>query len=102
MQFPAVGIEAMYRNSRNGENGVVQYLETRHGDHYRVYNLCKEKQYQYLPTVFNGKLSVYPFPDHNPAPLVTVAEFIADAVKFLNDSPQNVVAVHCKAGRGLS
>lgn len=100
MQFPAVGIEAMYRNSRYGENGVVQYLESRHGEHYRVYNLCQEKQYQYLPAVFGGKLSCYPFPDHNPAPLILVAEFISDAIQFLHASPKNVVVVHCKAGRG--
>lgn len=100
MQFPAVGLEAMYRNSRYGEHGVVQFLESRYGNHYRVYNLCQEKQYQYPPDVFFGKLSCYPFPDHNPAPLVTVAEFISDAIQFLCESPKNVVVVHCKAGRG--
>lgn len=99
LPLKATGLEAIYRNPRHGENGVVNYLETQHGclllaslilpcckfvplcpactgNHYRVYNLCAEKKYQYDKSVFNGNLSAYPFLDHNPAPLIVVVSMV--------------------------
>ena len=43
MQFPAVGIEAVFRNPRHGEQGVVSYLEEQHGiavSYLMSLNLC--------------------------------------------------------------
>lgn len=56
MGFPSENIEAFYRNSI-GE--VERFLEERHKDHYRVYNLCKEKHY--AEDKFKGKFVEYPF-----------------------------------------
>lgn len=95
--YPAVGLEAVYRNSRSE---VQRYFETMHKNHFRVFNLCAEKDYIYSPDVFNGNVSYYPFPDHNPAPLSVVMDFCAEAVAYLDQHPQNVIVVHCKAGRG--
>jgi hypothetical protein len=38
--------------------------------------------------------------DHNPAPLKTIFYFCLDALLFLCQDPENVIAVHCKAGKG--
>lgn len=61
MGFPAVGLEFFYRNPRQD---VQEFLDTTHGSHYRVYNLCAEKDYLYDRSVFHGRVSNYPFPDH--------------------------------------
>ncbi len=36
----------------------------------------------------------------SPAPLYLVADFCEDAASWLDADPRNVVAIHCKAGRG--
>lgn len=100
MGFPAVGMEAMYRNPRLGKKGVVSYLDQTHGTHYRVFNVCAEEKYQYSEDVFHGRVSVYPFYDHNPAPLFLVAGFCLEASQWLSSHPENVIVIHCKAGKG--
>jgi phosphatidylinositol-3,4,5-trisphosphate 3-phosphatase/dual-specificity protein phosphatase PTEN len=38
--------------------------------------------------------------DHNPGPLQIIFKFIIDAVLYLSSDYSNVIAVHCKAGKG--
>jgi len=40
------------------------------------------------------------FDDHNAPPVQLILDFIADAEQFLNQHEDNVIAVHCKAGKG--
>lgn len=69
-----VGVEAVWRNPRLGRfvafaaisvfdmfvsthrRGVVAYLEQTYGEHYKVINVCAEKNYIYDKSVFKGKL----------------------------------------------
>uniref|UniRef100_A0A4W4GFE0 Transmembrane phosphatase with tensin homology n=1 Tax=Electrophorus electricus TaxID=8005 RepID=A0A4W4GFE0_ELEEL len=42
MSFPSSGKQALYRNPIRE---VARFLDTKHPDHYKVYNLCSEKGY---------------------------------------------------------
>ena len=95
MGFPSEGAEGVYRNPMSE---VVQFLERRHAEHYMVYNLCSERSYD--PGKFGNRVKLFPFDDHNPPPLRMIPEFCATVRDFLDESPENVVAVHCKAGKG--
>jgi phosphatidylinositol-3,4,5-trisphosphate 3-phosphatase/dual-specificity protein phosphatase PTEN len=96
MGFPSQGTEALYRNPMDE---VERFFQRRHPQHYRVYNLCSERKYD--TKSLEGRWRRFPFDDHNaPAPIKLIPSFVADAAAFLRDDEHNVVAVHCKAGKG--
>lgn len=95
--FPADGLEHIYRNPRYE---IRRFLDEHHKDHYHLYNFCCEPGRGYSPSIFYGRVERYPFKDHNTPPLETMAAF-ANSVKFwLDQDPENVVSMHCKAGKG--
>lgn len=95
MGFPSSGREGLYRNPLPE---VQKFFEQRHAGRYRIYNLCSERAYD--PSDFLGRVARYPFDDHNPCPLHLLGAFCADVDAWLTGHPENVVAVHCKAGKG--
>ncbi|KOO29531.1 phosphatase and tensin-like protein [Chrysochromulina tobinii] len=95
MGFPSEGAEGVYRNPMSE---VVSFLETRHREHYMVYNLCSERSYE--AAKFSNRVRLFPFDDHTPPPLRMMGEFCRSAQDFLQAHPSNVVAIHCKAGKG--
>lgn len=61
MGYPAAGIEGLYRNRRED---AQKFLENRHGKNYWVFNMCPIRENSYPASVFGGRVSRYPFPDH--------------------------------------
>ncbi|EAY13878.1 phosphatidylinositol-3,4,5-trisphosphate 3-phosphatase, putative [Trichomonas vaginalis G3] len=95
MGFPAQGFEALYRNDFED---VRNFLDEKHGDKYWVYNLCSERSYNC--SVFNNRVSNYPFDDHNPPHFDMIRQFCVHAQQWIEKDPQNIAVVHCKAGKG--
>ena len=94
MGFPSSSIEGIYRNNMED---VKEFFEKRHPNHYKVYNLCDDKKY--APNCFYRQ-GHFPFKDHEAPPLNLIRPFCEDAKKFLDEDKENVVSIHCKAGKG--
>ena len=94
MGIPSTSIKGLYRNSMDN---VKKFLNTRHPFHYKVYNLCIEKTY---PQDTFYKQGYFPFRDHEAPPINLIRPFCEDAKCFLDEDEQNVIAIHCKAGKG--
>eukprot|EP00281_Chroomonas_sp_CCMP1168_P019506 CAMPEP_0206232916 /NCGR_PEP_ID=MMETSP0047_2-20121206/11685_1 /ASSEMBLY_ACC=CAM_ASM_000192 /TAXON_ID=195065 /ORGANISM="Chroomonas mesostigmatica_cf, Strain CCMP1168" /LENGTH=528 /DNA_ID=CAMNT_0053656713 /DNA_START=28 /DNA_END=1614 /DNA_ORIENTATION=- len=95
MGFPSEGVQATYRNSLHQ---VYRFFETRHPDAYRIYNLCSERTYD--SNKFHKRVENIPFDDHNPPPFELMRPMCINVENFLNEDPDHVVAIHCKAGKG--
>ena len=61
MGYPSKGIEGFYRNRRED---AKKFLEHRHGKNFWVFNFCPVKENSYAASFFDGRVSRYPFPDH--------------------------------------
>ncbi|PRP85600.1 putative TPIP alpha lipid phosphatase [Planoprotostelium fungivorum] len=97
MGFPSVGMESVYRNPRHD---VKKFFERRHPNGYKVYNLCGESGRHYEASVFNGRVSYFPFMDHQAPPITLMGEFCKDVEDWIKAEPGHVAAIHCKAGKG--
>lgn len=93
MGFPSNSLEKFYRN---GMEDVKKFFETKHSKKYKVYNLCSEKTYP--DSSFNMQAH-FPFDDHEAPPFPIILEFCKDLSEWLKE-PDQVAAVHCKAGKG--
>jgi protein-tyrosine phosphatase len=94
MGFPSQGFQSNYRNPATM---VASFLENRHPDHFKVFNLSEAT---YSSTVFKGPVAHYPFPDHHAPSFPTIIAMMKDMHDWLAADAENVVAVHCLAGHG--
>ncbi|KAL5209332.1 hypothetical protein ABZP36_004955 [Zizania latifolia] len=86
--------EGFYRNHMEE---VIRFFELHHKGKYKVYNLCSERLYD--ASLFEGKVACFPFDDHNCPPIQLVISFCYSAYSWLKEDIENVVVVHCKAGK---
>ena len=63
MGWPSRGIESLYRN---GLDDVKQFLERRHGGHFRIWNLVSEREYG--AGHFPCEIERFTWADHTPPP----------------------------------
>jgi phosphatidylinositol-3,4,5-trisphosphate 3-phosphatase and dual-specificity protein phosphatase PTEN len=95
MGYPSEEIEGLYRNPYSE---VYRFLELNHRGHYKVYNLCSERKYD--AAKFHYRVAQFAFDDHNCPSIQLILEFCQDVALYLAEHPENVVAIHCKAGKG--
>ena len=96
MGYPAAtGWEGTYRNSADD---VYRFFHERHTGHFKIFNLVAERGYAL--DMYHGCVVRYPFMDHNAPALELLLPCCAHMHRYLQSGPDNVVAVHCKAGKG--
>ncbi|XP_059138488.1 phosphatidylinositol 3,4,5-trisphosphate 3-phosphatase TPTE2-like [Physella acuta] len=95
MSFPSKGMMALYRNP---VAEVARFFNTKHKEHYRIYNLCSERDYD-ENLFFNNVERIY-IDDHNVPKLREMLDFTANAREWMAADKQNVIAIHCKGGKG--
>ncbi|KAH7882372.1 hypothetical protein F5I97DRAFT_1816987 [Phlebopus sp. FC_14] len=99
MGFPATGLESIYRNRRTD---VQQFLSSRHGSDFWVFNFCPVTENTYDESIFQGRVSRYPFPDHHVPPFSILPLVTREMGAWLSGSESRVAVLHCKAGKGRS
>jgi len=95
MSFPSRGIMALYRNPIQE---VARFLDTKHDKHYKVFNLCSERMYD--ESIFHYRVERVYIDDHNVPKLEDLLRFARVAADFMAADEANVIAIHCKGGKG--
>ena len=93
--FPSSGLWAAYRNPIGK---VASFLDTKHKDRYKLFNLCSEKTYE--TSYFHDRVERVMIDDHNVPSLEQMQEFVTNVKEWLGAHPDNVIVVHCKGGKG--
>ncbi|PRP87367.1 hypothetical protein PROFUN_01629 [Planoprotostelium fungivorum] len=95
MSFPAEGVESTFRNDIDE---VAKMLNESHPNAYMIYNLS-ERPYEYNK-FGSAVLEWCGFPDHHAPPLERLFSTIKSIHSWLHADKENVVVVHCLAGKG--
>ncbi|NP_954870.3 putative tyrosine-protein phosphatase TPTE isoform alpha [Homo sapiens] len=93
MSFPSSGRQSFYRNPIKE---VVRFLDKKHRNHYRVYNLCSERAYD--PKHFHNRVVRIMIDDHNVPTLHQMVVFTKEVNEWMAQDLENIVAIHCKGG----
>ncbi|XP_044936487.1 phosphatidylinositol 3,4,5-trisphosphate 3-phosphatase TPTE2-like isoform X4 [Mustela putorius furo] len=95
MSFPSSGKESFYRNPIEE---VVRFLDTKHREHYQIYNLCSERAYN--PKYFHDRVQRIKIDDHNVPSLSEMVAFAKEVNEWMSQDDKNIVVIHCKGGKG--
>lgn len=91
MGFPA----SSYLSADNVHN----FFETNHKDHYKFYNLCTGKHHTNDTERWHGRVEHYPIKRKDTPSFELLKAFCDNVQAWLQDSPENVVVVHCANGK---
>ncbi|EGC35641.1 hypothetical protein DICPUDRAFT_33074 [Dictyostelium purpureum] len=95
MGYPA---DSIHKAFRNDINDVYNFFEKYHSGHWKILNVAMEISYK--TTKVGGNVIVMGFEDHTPPPFLLLLQIIQVMDTWLNKDEANVMAVHCKAGKG--
>uniref|UniRef100_A0A3B1J7E3 Transmembrane phosphatase with tensin homology n=1 Tax=Astyanax mexicanus TaxID=7994 RepID=A0A3B1J7E3_ASTMX len=90
VSFPSPGKQALYRNPIKE---AAIFLDTKHPDHYRVYNLCSKLDHEKPGKVKELENSHF-------QAWISFGKKNKVKVKFTLCDLWNVIAIHCKGGKG--
>ena len=91
----SLSLESFYRHPIAD---LVKFLDLNHNWH--IFNFRGEGP-GYSDGEVRGKVSHYPFPDHQPLTITMMKRFVEE-VEIYIESDRNVAVLHCKAGKGRS
>ncbi|OQS05979.1 phosphatidylinositol-3,4,5-trisphosphate 3-phosphatase [Thraustotheca clavata] len=94
MGYPATGMEKTYRND---VVEVASLLNKMHCNKYMIFNLSER---HYDNSKFMNRVDECGFPDHHPPPLQVLLDIINRMTEWYIQDEENVVVVHCMAGKG--
>lgn len=94
MGLPAQGFSSLFRNPLSS---VASMLSQYHGESFMLLNLT-EDSYSHGP--FKDQVLDIGWEDHHAPPIHALAKAVVAAALWISLKPGNVVAVHCKAGKG--
>ncbi|CAG0913123.1 unnamed protein product [Notodromas monacha] len=95
MSFPSSGHMSLYRNPISE---VSRFFNNKHHGAYKIYNLCSERSYD--ESFFDGRVERFMIDDHNVPTVADMVRFVKDVEAWFSQNQRNVVAVHCKGGKG--
>jgi len=94
MGFPGDGLKGLYRND---SQAIAQFLGKYHHGRFMIFNLS---QLTYGEDKFENNVMSMGWPDNHNPPLDLLFTIIKTMHAWLSSSADNVVAVHCLAGKG--
>jgi protein-tyrosine phosphatase len=94
MGYPAEGPESAWRNNIND---VARFFRTKHSGHFKIFNLSERT---YDTAKLDNMVKNWAWADFYPPLLLTLWHLLEEMDHWLSQDPQNVIAVHCKNGRG--
>ncbi|XP_013776083.1 cyclin-G-associated kinase-like [Limulus polyphemus] len=93
MSFPAEGLESTYRNHIEDVRGL---LDTRHRNHYSVYNVSGRT---YTSLKFESKVTEVGWPAKRAPFFATLVGLCRNMHWWLQQNPKNICVVHCIDGK---
>ncbi|XP_046706567.1 putative tyrosine-protein phosphatase auxilin isoform X5 [Silurus meridionalis] len=96
MSYPAETVELGYRNH---VEDIRSFLDSRHADHYTVFNLS---QRNYRGAKFSNRVSECNWPSRQAPSLHNLFAVCKNMHNWLKQNPKNVCVITCSDGRGPS
>ena len=81
-------------------NLIRNHLNEHHYNHYRIFNLTPEPEYNIEQDIDNVKN--YPFNEHNSCALHIIIQFCEEVTNYFKISSRNTIVIFSKTGRIIS